>query len=114
MEKPQPSLAPVYCAMYPELAKLVRKFGYALAIHGSLQRDFDLICVPWVEDPLPTRLVVDEITKEFAFTEVGEPEFRHHGRIVHTLSYGFGECFLDLSFMPLMLTNSLPIAHCEV
>jgi hypothetical protein len=32
---------------------------------------------------------------------IGEPETKEHGRVVWTLSIGFGDCFLDLSFMPL-------------
>jgi hypothetical protein len=40
--------APIYAAaLYPELSEIARSHGYALAVHGSLARDFDLICVPW-------------------------------------------------------------------
>ncbi len=99
MAKPDPSYAPVYCALYPELAKLAKQHGYALAVHGSLQRDFDLICVPWIESPSQPDDVVNAITQEFALNQIGTPEVRLHGRRVYTLSVGFGECFLDLSFV---------------
>lgn len=99
-EKPDPTYAPMYCAMYPDLAKLVRKYGYALCVHGSLQRDFDLICIPWVDDPSEPYKVVGKISEEFAVRSVGEPETKRHGRQIWTLSLGFGECFMDLSFMP--------------
>jgi len=93
--------APVYCALYPELADLVRKHGYALAIHGTLGRDMDLIAVPWVPLPDEPQTVVDAITSNFAVKEVGGPaEIREHGRLVYTLSLAFGECFIDLSFTP--------------
>lgn len=101
-KKPDPSYAPMYCAMYPDLAKLVRKYGYALSVHGSLQRDFDLVCIPWVESPSESKEVVKEITEEFAVREVGEPEVSLHGREIYTLSIGYGECFMDLSFMPVL------------
>ncbi|MFW1012115.1 hypothetical protein ACXITX_22810 [Vibrio parahaemolyticus] len=100
MKKPDPSYAPLYCAMYPDLAKLVKGHGYALAVHGSLQRDFDLICIPWTDNPSETKVVVNEIEQEFAVKQVGEPDIALHKRERYTLSIGYGECFMDLSFMP--------------
>jgi hypothetical protein len=34
---------------YAELRQAAREVGYALAVHGSLRRDFDLVAVPWEE-----------------------------------------------------------------
>ncbi|EKO3439450.1 hypothetical protein NTE19_003342 [Vibrio fluvialis] len=102
MAKPDPSYAPMYCAMYPDLAQIAKTHGYAMAVHGSLARDFDLICIPWVEKPSDPEVVVKAIVNEFALMEIGTPETRVHGREIHTLSIGFGECFLDLSFMPVL------------
>lgn len=95
-----PNFAPVYCALYPELAKITRKHGYALAVHGSLARDFDLICVPWVPTPSEPADVVREITTEFYLRQVGDPDVTLHGRERWMLSVGYGECAIDLSFMP--------------
>ncbi len=95
-----PNYAPHYCALYPALAEVTRKHGYALAIHGSLARDFDLICVPWSDHPSPPRAVVDELTTNFSLREIGLPDVRAHGRLCFQLSIGFGYCSLDLSFMP--------------
>ncbi len=36
--------------IYPQLVEEARRHGYALAPHGSLQRDLDLIAVPWSEE----------------------------------------------------------------
>ncbi len=95
--------SPVYCAIYPQLAEIARKHGYALAIHGSLARDMDLICIPWIPEPGTHRDVVDEICKKFAIKEVGgDPTLKEHGRIAYTLSIAFGECAIDLSFMPIL------------
>jgi hypothetical protein len=82
------NFAPAYLGLYPELAEVTRSHGYALAAHGSMARDFDLICIPWIEDASEPDVVVKAIIRE-------------HGRIVYTLSISFGECFLDFSFMPL-------------
>ena len=97
--------APVYACIYPQLAELTRRHGYALAIHGSLGRDFDLIAVPWTENPSPKEAVIADICESFAIREVGEPGIKLHGRVAHTLSLSFGECALDFSFMPLSLAK---------
>jgi hypothetical protein len=94
--------APVYAAaLYPAWAEIARQHGYALAVHGSLARDFDLICIPWGDEPKEPQAVIDAIKAEFAVKEVGgPPSEKPHGRVAYTLSIGFGECFADLSFMP--------------
>jgi len=93
--------APAYCALYPALAEITRKHGYALAIHGTLGRDMDLICIPWVERPGEPSAVVEEITGTFAIHVIGGPPTQKpHGREAWTISIGHGECAIDLSFMP--------------
>jgi hypothetical protein len=100
--KPEPSYAPVYAAaVYPEWAKIARQHGYALAVHGSLQRDFDLIAVPWVDEVSSPEVLVEAlIHKRSARVIGGPPSDKPHGRMAYTLSIGYGECAVDLSFMP--------------
>lgn len=97
----QPNYAPVYAvALYPELAKIFQKHGYALAVHGSLARDFDLIAVPWGEKVSSPDEVLKAITSGYVIHVVGEPDTRNYGRVAYLISVGFGECTLDLSFFP--------------
>jgi hypothetical protein len=97
----EPNYAPSYCAMYPELARIARRHGYALAIHGTLGRDMDLICVPWADVVAEPRAVLDEITSTFALRLVGgEPTQKNHGRLAYTISIAWGECAIDMSFLP--------------
>lgn len=91
---------PTCACIYPGLAEIARKHGYALAPHGSMARDFDLVCIPWAEKVSQPAEVVKEITTSFAIKQVGEPEQKNHGRVAYTVTLGFGECRLDLSFMP--------------
>lgn len=92
--------APMYCAMYPSLAEICRSHGYALAVHGTMARDFDMIAVPWIDSPSEPQMVVDEITKKHAVNQIsGDPEQMRHGRICYTLAL-YGEFFFDFSFMP--------------
>lgn len=92
--------APAYAAMYHELAECARKHGYALAIHGSLSRDFDLIAIPWVEDAGSPDDVIKEMTSTFALRNVDSGTAKPHGRQAYSLACGWGECALDLQFMP--------------
>lgn len=94
------TFAPIYLGLYPPLAEVARKHGYALAAHGTLGRDFDLICVPWADEPSEPQIVVNEIVQEFDIKQIGVPEKMKHSRICYTLEVSFGGCFLDFSFMP--------------
>ncbi|MDM1715219.1 hypothetical protein HX137_31930 [Pseudomonas sp. 165] len=92
--------APIYACVYAQLAEVARSHGYALSAHGSLAADFDLVCIPWAKDVSAPQDVVDEITNSFAIDQIGEAGQKEHGRIAFTISFSFGECRLDLSFMP--------------
>ncbi len=38
-----------YLSRLPYIKEAAQVCGYAIAVHGSLKRDFDLIAVPWVD-----------------------------------------------------------------
>lgn len=95
-----PTFAPAYASIYPGLAQICRAHGYALAIHGSVQRDFDVVAIPWVDDAGDPEDVVTEIVASFAVTRSSAvAAIRSHGRILYGLCLA-GEAFVDLSFMP--------------
>lgn len=94
------NFAPWYAALYPHLAEIARKHGYALAVHGSMARDFDVVAIPWREHVSTPREVLNDVLSQFAVDEIGEPTLKEHGRVAYTLSIGFGDCFADWSFMP--------------
>ncbi len=99
-DKPGPSYAPAYAAMYSELAELAKDHGYALAIHGSLRRDFDLVAIPWAETVSTPLELIDAMTSTFALNLLNrEPTKKNHGRLAWTLSIGWGHCAIDLSFV---------------
>jgi hypothetical protein len=93
---------PFYAAgLYPQLAEIFRSHGYALAVHGSLASDFDLIAVPWVEEAGDPQAIAEEINSKFA-AKFSKTDYatRPHGRIAYKLNLSFGDCSLDVSFMP--------------
>lgn len=96
----KPNYAPVYAALYPVLAAIFQRHGYALAIHGSLARDFDVIAVPWAETLSSPDAVLAEVVQRFDIRLIGDgPTQKNHGRVAYTLSIGHGECAIDLSFV---------------
>lgn len=94
------TFAPWYAALYPQFAEIARKHGYALAVHGSMSRDFDVVAIPWADEVSEPRAVIDDVLSQFAVDKIGEPGPKNHGRIAYTLGIGFGDCFADWSFMP--------------
>lgn len=38
-----------------------RELGYALAVHGSIARDIDIIAIPWTHDAVPDHELVVEM-----------------------------------------------------
>lgn len=98
--KPKANNAPTYMCLYPGLAEIARANGYALAVHGSLARDMDLIAVPWIYSPTSPEMVIAAIESAYGIRRIGELTAAPHGRMVQTIGIQFGECFIDLSFMP--------------
>lgn len=93
-----------YAVLYNDFRKAALDCGYALALHGSMISDMDLIAVAWVNDAAsPEELVKqisdcigDTVWKERHLTSKGEKPF---GRIAYTLSI-MGDWFIDLSIIP--------------
>jgi hypothetical protein len=90
-----------YAALYPALRETARQHGYALALHGSLGRDLDLVAVPWVEDAAHPETLVAALTETaggFAVPQaVAE---KPHGRVAVVIALGRSGGMIDLSIMP--------------
>lgn len=107
------SLVCIYAQLLPKIREAAKGMGYALAIHGSMKRDFDILAVPWVEEAAPAEKLVERIAEEVGGFVVGdqdeknhkpgelskEPTAQPHGRKSWNICWG-GKVFLDLSVMP--------------
>jgi len=88
----------------PEIRRVAKKYGYAIGLHGSLKRDFDLIAVAWTEDAigpveLSERIFYAARAKKMRFnSEPGKP----HGRLNTAFDWGSYENreYCDLSIIP--------------
>lgn len=99
-----PSLAPAYVFVAPIIAEAAQEHGYAVAIHGSLQRDLDLVAIPWTEKAADTDTVLQAILKAVdgflvKVPDHPEPTFKPHGRLTWSVHLD-GGVFIDLSIMP--------------
>lgn len=104
----EPNRAPAYAVIYHGLAEVARRHGYALAIHGSVLNDLDLVAVPWTEQAAKPGLLVRSLMKHCGDCQVNldaggvehnEPEEKPHGRLAWKLHMGHGAA-VDLSVMP--------------
>lgn len=92
---------PVAClAFLPSIVRVAKEHGYALAVHGSLARDYDLIAVPWVDEAARPEVLVDAIRVASGghFAEHDYPATKPHGRRAWAVHLGGGQ-YLDLSVM---------------
>lgn len=96
-----PTVPAIYAALMGLIAPKARSLGYAIAIHGSMARDLDLIAVPWVEEAADAEALVEAIRAAVGGVVTNRnPEKKPHGRIAWTIILGGGP-FIDLSVMPL-------------
>lgn len=100
-----------YAVTYAEIRLVAKNLGYALALHGSLQKDLDVIAIPWVEDAADEETLVKAICEAaggFVLAHIPATD-KPHGRRAHTIH--LGGCsgvipsteratYIDLSVMP--------------
>jgi hypothetical protein len=102
---PLPARA-VYERVITHLRAVARTHGYALAVHGSLGRDVDLLAAPWVEGAsTPEELA--EALRAGAETVLGAAYIlrpgaeKPHGRRAWTFYYhDYPGTWIDLSVFP--------------
>lgn len=103
----------------PPMRLVARDLGYALTIHGSLDRDIDIVAVPWREHQVsdPDRLAIALCGAVAGVTgrcnrESGEWTVKPHGRLAKILMAWCGEntAQLDLSVMPAIAAEVQPPA----
>jgi hypothetical protein len=92
-------------SILPAVREAAKFKGYAVAVHGSVKRDIDLIAVAWTDQAEPADDLVRAIQGAVGgilgnCLLLGEPGQKPQGRIAYTLVHpGFaGE--IDLSVIP--------------
>lgn len=49
--KPTKAKPVFYANHFEHLQQIARELGYNLLLHGSINRDMDIVAVPWVDEP---------------------------------------------------------------
>jgi len=94
------------------LRVVARGQGYALAVHGSLARDIDVVAIPWTEEAVDAPALVAAIVAEvervnghaYMRDRDANPTEKPHGRRAWSIHLGGGP-YIDLSVMPRAATT---------
>lgn len=91
-----------YASMWDDFRQAALDCGWALALHGSLASDMDIMAMPWVEDAKPVEemikaleecLTIPDDALTFETTKFTE---KPHGRVVYTIHI-WADFYIDLS-----------------
>ena len=96
----------MYSHRLNEIQDIGKEAGYAIALHGSMQRDIDVVAIPWIKDPISPDELVEKLCDYLPAEMAGTIGLRPHGRRCYTLLMG-GSLFMDLSVIS-------PREHVEV
>jgi hypothetical protein len=105
MIKPARNVLPAaYLYVLPWLQEIADKHGYALALHGSMARDLDVVAVPWTDEASKAEDLIENVLEELRpygapHGHVKGPDLRPHGRKAWAIQFGNGP-YLDISVMP--------------
>jgi hypothetical protein len=110
----QVSRAAAFAWMVPHLTKVARFYGYALGLHGSMERDLDLIAVPWTDGAAPAETLVEAIREavdgfirndpptegnKYDY-QTRSPATKPHGRRAWSIYFSGRRFYIDLSVIP--------------
>ena len=93
--------AAFYACMWDDIRQCAMDNGWAVALHGSLNSDMDIMAMPWVEDTISFEELVEKISKLFVGNFNSENYFitydeKPHNRVVATIPI-FADFYLDIS-----------------
>ena len=100
----------VFASHLPHLQAVAREHGYALAVHGSMRTDLDLIAAPWTEEATDAETLIEALRSSvngYIAQMEGEgwarnPEEKPCGRRAWSIYFADAAAgpYLDVSVMP--------------
>lgn len=88
--------------LIPHLTRICQEQGYGMGVHGSMNRDLDIIACPWEDNASAAEVLVKAILDGVGgYFKPGEklPFVRAHGRLGWPI-YLHRDFYIDLSVMP--------------
>ena len=100
-----------YAAMWDDIRNCAMDYGWAVALHGSLASDMDIMAMPWTENAVPFLRLVCYIAELFDGNKLSENysityHEKPHNRVVATIPI-WADFYLDISSIQ---DNQLPDA----
>ena len=93
------SIAIYYLELLPPIRTVARACGYAVGLHGSMSRDFDLIACPWSHEAKSAEELAEAVRESCGGPFEGNITEKPHGRRAWTIRIS-GHAYVDLSVMP--------------
>lgn len=105
-KKAAPSFYAIY---YSKIHSVCKKNGYTLVLHGSMQRDLDLIAIPWAQGAIESNKLIEKIcevsgTMNIPHHKTRKYSIKPHGRKAYSLTWDgtLGATpYIDISIMPI-------------
>lgn len=93
--------AAFYACMWEDIRQCAMDCGWAVALHGSLASDMDIMAMPWVENAIPFEDMIDKVSKLFTDNDISSQyvvafNVKPHDRVVATIPI-FDDFYLDIS-----------------
>jgi hypothetical protein len=92
---------------YPQLPdvdkirSISKEVGYAIGVHGSLEKDLDLIAAPWTKDAIGNEEFIAYLAEKLGAT-VLEIEIKPVGRLAASIQLDGWYKVIDLSVCPII------------
>ncbi|MDO8180165.1 MAG: hypothetical protein Q7T62_18105 [Undibacterium sp.] len=83
------------------IRELAKEVGYAIGVHGTLERDLDLIAAPWSDDAIGNKGLMDHIAKGMN-ARIISIERKPLGRYAATIQIDGWFKPIDLSVCPIL------------
>lgn len=105
-----------YQAYIPRLRDAARAHGYALAEHGSMTRDYDLVAVPWMPDASDADTLIEALRASIDGFKQETPDGealwveKPHGRkgyMLYPREDDTGLRYFDVSVMPRVVSEGI-------
>ena len=90
-----------YACMWEDIRRCAMDCGWAVALHGSLASDMDIMAMPWVENSVTFEELINRVSKLFKDNDMSSQYVityndKPHNRIVATIPI-FADFYLDIS-----------------
>lgn len=90
-----------YACMWEDIRQCAMDCGWAVSLHGSLASDMDIMAMPWVENAVSFKEMIDRVSKLFKDNELSSQYVityndKPHGRVVATIPI-WADFYLDIS-----------------